>query len=68
MTKLQNLILEINTLNPNELELIFREVLHRINLTRRAEKALDELIGSGKGTWESDAQDYVDALRENDRT
>ncbi len=43
MTKVQNLILEINTLNPNELELIFREVLHRINVTRRAEKALDEL-------------------------
>lgn len=68
MTKVQALILEINKLDQIELELILREVLDRINLKNCAEKALDKLVGSGKGTWESDAQDYIHALRENDRT
>lgn len=68
MTKVQALLLEINKLDQIELELILREVLDRINLKNRAEKALDKLVGSGKGTWESDAQDYIHALRENDRT
>ena len=68
MTKVQALILEINKLDHLELEQILKEVLARINLKNRAENALDKLVGSGKGTWESDAQDYIHALRENDRT
>lgn len=68
MTKVQALILEINKLDQYELELVLREVLDRINLKQRVEKALDKLVGSGKGTWESDAQGYIHSLRENDRT
>lgn len=67
MTKVQTLILEINNLELKELELILREILRRIDRRKRLEAALDSLIGCGEGVWNSDAQEYVNGLRDDDR-
>lgn len=67
MTKIQTLIGELNTLNLDELELMLKEVLRRLDQKKRAEAALDKLIGAGKGVWEEDAQQYTNELREGDR-
>ena len=67
MTKVQTLMLEINKLDQSELELILKEILRRIDRKKRAEVALNKLIGSGTGVWGSDAQQYINALREDDR-
>jgi len=67
MTKVQTLILEINKLDQEELELILKEILHRVDRRKRAEAALNKLVGSGIGVWASDAQKTVNTLRGNDR-
>lgn len=53
MTKVQTLMLEINKLDQNELELILKEILRRIDRRKRAEAALNKLVGSGIGVWGS---------------
>jgi hypothetical protein len=67
MTKVQTLMLEINKLDQYELELILKEILRRIDRRKRAKAALDKLEGCGIGVWESDAQQYINALRDEDR-
>ena len=67
MTKMQSLIKEINKLDINDLEVILKEVLRRVNRKKRIEKALDNLIGIGQGVWDLDAQAYIQELREDDR-
>jgi hypothetical protein len=67
MTKVQTLMLEINKLDQSELELILKEVLRRIDRRKRVEAALNKLVGSGVGVWGLDAQEYINALREDDR-
>ncbi|MCB9282667.1 MAG: hypothetical protein H6563_01220 [Lewinellaceae bacterium] len=66
MTKVQTLMLEINKLDQNELELIQREILRRVDRRKRAEAALNKLVGSGMGVWGL-AQQYLNAFREDDR-
>ena len=67
MTKVQTLMLEINKLDQNELELILKEILRRIDRRKRVEAALNKLMGSGIGVWSLEAQEYINALREDDR-
>jgi hypothetical protein len=67
MTKVQTIISEINELNLNELEVVLKEILRRIDRKRRIEAALDKIIGLGQGVWDSDAQKHIDSLRQEDR-
>ncbi len=66
MTKIQTIIEEIHALNSAELEALLREILLRMDAHKQAESILDEYIGSGKGIWEMDAQEYVNELRRED--
>ena len=66
MTKIQELIKEINNLSLKDLEVILQQILRRVDRKKRAEAALENLIGSGKGVWDTDGQRYVDELREGD--
>ena len=66
MTKIQNILQEINQLEPEELEVILKEVLKKIEESHRIESILNEYIGIGEGVWETDAQEYVNKLREED--
>lgn len=63
MTKIQTIIEEIHDLNSEELEILLREILQRMDAYKQAESILDDYIGSGKGIWETDAQEYVNELR-----
>ncbi len=67
MTKIQELIKEINNLSLKDLEVILQQILRRVDRKKRAEAALENLIGSGEGVWDTDGQKYVDKLREGDR-
>jgi len=66
MTSLQTIIKEISHLNQEELELLLREVIQRIDQQRKVEAILDEYIGVGKGVWQTDAQEYVNELRKEE--
>ena len=66
MTRIQTIIEEINHLNPDELEVILREILMRLDRKKKIETILEEYMGIGEGVWEMDAQEYVDELREED--
>ncbi|MCG8326264.1 MAG: hypothetical protein MI974_01205 [Chitinophagales bacterium] len=69
MTKqAQQIIDKINHLQIEELEVILKEILQRIDQQKRVESILDEYIGSGKGVWQTDAQEHVDELRSEEET
>lgn len=68
MTKVQKLMSEINKLDQKELELILKEIVRRIDRRKRTESVLNQLAGSGVGVWGADAQQYIDTLREHDRS
>lgn len=64
MTKrTQHIIDEINHLQSEELEIVLRELLKRIDQQKRVASILDEYIGLGEGLWKTDAQAYVEELR-----
>ncbi len=64
MTKrTQQIIDKISHLQIEELEMILKEILNRIDQQKRVESILDEYIGIGKGLWQTDAQAYVEELR-----
>jgi hypothetical protein len=58
-----NEIEEINHLQSEELEIVLRELLKRIDQQKRVESILDEYIGIGERFWQTDAQAYVETLR-----
>lgn len=66
MTRIQTIIEEINHLNPDELEVILKEILMRLDRKKKIETILEEYMGIGEGVWEMDAQEYVNELREED--
>jgi ABC-type phosphate transport system auxiliary subunit len=66
MTRVQTIIEEINHLEQGELEIILQEILKRIDRRKQIDSILDEYIGIGEGVWETDAQDYVNELREEE--
>lgn len=63
----QSIIEQIRKLNTDELELILKEVFESVERKKRITLALDNFIGTGKGIWNLDAQEYVNSLREDDR-
>jgi hypothetical protein len=63
----QSIIEQIRKLNTDELELILKEVFESVERKKRITLALNNFIGSGKGVWNLDAQEYVNSLREEDR-
>jgi len=64
MTKrTEQIIDEISHLQLEELEMILKEILKRIDQQKRVELILDEYIGIGEGFWQTDAQEYVEELR-----
>ena len=67
MTRVQTIIEEINHLNPDELELVLKEILMRLDRKKKIESILDKYMGIGEGVWSMDAQEYVNELREERR-
>ncbi|HKK78171.1 MAG TPA: hypothetical protein VJ933_01025 [Phaeodactylibacter sp.] len=64
MTKrTQHIIEEINHLQLEELEMVLAELLKRIDQQKRVSSILDEYIGLSEGLWQTDAQAYVEELR-----
>ena len=68
MTQLQTIIEGINQLSQEELAVLLREVIKRIDQQEQVEGILNEYIGIGEGLWDTDAQAYVDDLRQEDET
>ena len=66
MTNVQTILEEIHQLEEQELELVLRAVLQRMDAYKNAEAILEEYIGSGEGIWETDAQVYVNELRKEE--
>jgi len=66
MTRIQTIIEEINHLDPDELEVILKEIMTRLDRKKKIESRLEEYMGIGEGVWEMDAQEYVNELREED--
>jgi len=67
MTKIQYILKEIDKLNINELELILKEILKKVDQEKRIKTILNEYKGIGKGIWEIDAQQYINEERDKER-
>jgi hypothetical protein len=68
MSRTEHILQEIDELNPNELELLYHEILKRVNKAGRIKDILSKYSGKGKGVWLNDAQDFVNQLREDERS
>ncbi|MCB0634993.1 MAG: hypothetical protein KDC54_00165 [Lewinella sp.] len=66
MTQLQVIIEEINHLSQEELAVLLREVIKRIDQQEQVEGILNDYVGIGEGLWDTDAQAYIDDLRQED--
>ena len=66
MTRIQTLIEEISHLEQSELEIILQEIMKRVDRKKQIESILDQYVGIGEGVWETDAQIYVNQIREED--
>ena len=66
MTKFQEILSEVNDLEISELEALLRVVLDRLERKNRVENILDEYIGIGEGIWQTDAQEHINDLRDED--
>ncbi len=60
----QSIIEQIRKLNTEELEFILKEVFENVERKKKTLRVLDDFIGTGKGIWNLDAQDYVNSFRE----
>jgi len=58
---------EIDSLDKEELQLVYDKIKERIRRQKRMEEALTAFIGFGKGVWKEDAQEYVTKLRSEER-
>ena len=58
----QSIIEQIRKLNTDELKLILKEIFESVERKKRITLTLDNFIGSGKGIWNLDAQDYINSL------
>jgi len=67
MSLTDQIIQEIDSLPPTELEVIYQEVAKRMSQISRATKLLAKYRGKGQGIWSLDAQEYVQQLRQNTR-
>lgn len=64
MSGIQNIIEELNELDSDELELILKEILMKMDKKKKIQSILDGYVGIGEGVWNIDAQEYVNELRE----
>ena len=67
MTKVQYILKEINDLSINELELILKELIKKVEKEKGIKSIIAEYQGIGKGIWQADAQEYINKEREKDR-
>ncbi len=65
MSRVENIIQEIEALEDDELELLLQVLLKRLDKRRRMKEVFDKYRGIGKGVWPSDAQAYINQLRED---
>ncbi|MBC8084542.1 MAG: hypothetical protein H7Z21_15200 [Hymenobacter sp.] len=67
MSPTQQIIQEIDSLPPTELEVIYQEVAKRRTHISRTANLLAKYRGKGRGIWSMDAQEYVRQLRHTTR-
>lgn len=67
MTRIEKILKEIDQLNPNELETILKEIHRKIDKEKKIKSILEEYKGIGKGIWKTDAQQYINQDRDQDR-
>ena len=64
MTKIQNILIKVEQIEIEELEILLKEVIKKIEETKRIDSILEEYVGIGEGVWKSDGQEYINELRE----
>ena len=65
MSRTDTILREIDSLTPSEWELVYQEILKR--RSSRVAEVLARHRGKGQGLWETDAQDYINELRTDNR-
>ena len=67
MSKVELLIKEIRALEPDDLQKVLQELLKQADRLQLAKDALQKFVGTGKGVWNGDPQEYLHELRSIDR-
>jgi hypothetical protein len=58
---------EIEALPSDEQLKILLRLNDRLKNRERIQKSLDEIRGIGKGLWDTDAQEFINRMRSDDR-
>jgi hypothetical protein len=58
---------EIEALPSDEQLTILVRLNDRLKNRERIQKSLDEIRGIGKGLWDTDAQEFINRMRSDDR-
>ena len=67
MSKTEEILTEINKLNRDELDIIYQELVKKMDKLDKFRTAIEKVRGIGKGVWGMDAQEYINELRKDDR-
>ncbi len=67
MSRTEQLIEEICHLPGNEVQAVYRALAERLAVDKQVDGILARVRGLGAGVWGEDAQEYINALREDDR-
>ena len=67
MSQVEHLLKEISLLAPEEVTELYGELARRVGRLELASSILEKYKGKGQGVWESDAQQHINQLRDNDR-
>ena len=67
MTKVQHILNEIDELDANDQQMLLQEILKRVDRKKRTKAILNKYRGVGKGIWNTDAQEYINSERAQDR-
>jgi len=62
--QMQTVLSALETLDDNELQIVYEKLLSRLKKRDKALFLFDKYVGKGKGVWTKDAQQTVNELRE----
>ena len=67
MSRTEALIDEISHLPVEEMQRVYQALTRQLQLQNKTEQLLARVRGAAAGLWATDAQDYVTALRTDER-
>ena len=67
MSRTEQLIEEISQLPDSQVQEVYQALAKKLELQAKADQLIAKVCGVGSGIWATDAQQYINNLRQHDR-